>query len=222
MLSFLNLPPEIRLIIYAYSLNPNEYVSGYRKIELLAAAEMDRARGPVCAYPRPYIERNTPAILLLNRKITKEALEVLYKIPLNLYSPPPTYFVMRRMDITEFIGEPLLQRIQHGVLRLDDASKHFISTLLDIWGKANSLQSLHVYRSKHTPSPPRHWKVVEDRLRTFSESSVPITWHRVDDPLKADYCETTEPPRPSPLGKLLVSSTQRGNGGIDSEDGFHE
>ena len=164
MLSFLDLPPEIRLIIYAYTLNPNEYVCGYRQIELLAAAEMDRARGPVCAYPRPYIERHTPSVLLLNKKITEEALEVLYKIPLNLYETPPTYFVMRNMDITEFISEHLLQKIHHGILRMDNAQKFHILTLLDIWGHGHSLQSLHVYCSKPSPTPRNHWKIAKQRV----------------------------------------------------------
>ncbi|KAJ6119525.1 hypothetical protein N7523_003805 [Penicillium sp. IBT 18751x] len=185
MISFLDLPGEIRLIIYAYSLDPNEYVSGYRKIEDLLAAETDRTRGPMCTYARPHVERYTPSILLINRQITMEALHVLYRIPLNLYGTPNTYFTMRQMDITEFISEHLLQQIHHGVLRLDSASKNFVLPLLDIWCESNCLESLDVYRPNSTPMPRHHWYVVKSRLRTFS-TLVPVVFHKVDDPLKAD------------------------------------
>lgn len=164
MLSFLDLPGEIRLIIYAHSLNPNEYVSGYRQIENLLAAETDRTRGPVCTYPRPHMKRYTPPILLLNKRITMEALDVLYRIPLTLYGTPNTYSTMRQMDITEFISEHLLQHIRYGVLRLDSASKHFVLPLLDIWGAGNSLERLDVYRPKATPLPRQHWYIVKSRV----------------------------------------------------------
>lgn len=171
MISFLDLPAEIRLIIYAHSLDPNEYVSGYRKIEDLLAAETDRTRGPMCTYPRPHVQRYTPSILLLNKQITIEALHVLYRIPLNLYGTPRTYFTMRQMDITEFISERLLQRIHHGVLRLDTASKNFVLPLLDIWGASNRLETLDVYRPKRTPIPRSHWSIVKSRV-CFSSNSL--------------------------------------------------
>lgn len=164
MLSFLDLPGEIRIIIYAYSLNPNEYVSGYRQIENLLAAETDRSRGPVCIYPRPHVERYTPSILLLNRQITMEALDVLYRIPLTLYGTPSTHFTVRQIDITEFISEALLQRIRHSILRLDSAGKNFVLPLLDIWGAGNSLERLDVYRPKQTPLPRQHWYIVKSRV----------------------------------------------------------
>lgn len=98
MTSLLDLPSEIRLIIYSHLLNPNEYVKCYRKLRDQWSSV---AGGPLCTIPRPYVKRYTPCILLLNKKISTEALHYLYRIPLNLYGTPSTYFVMRQMDITE-------------------------------------------------------------------------------------------------------------------------
>lgn len=168
MVSFLDLPGEIRVIIYAYLLNPNDYLSGYRQIENLIAAHTDRSRGPSCADPRLYVERYTPSILLLNRQITSEALHVLHRIPLSLQGTPRTYLAMRQMDITEFISEGLLQNIHHGILRLESANKHFVLPLLDIWGQKNKLKRLDVYRPRATPIPRDHWKVVKSRVSSHS------------------------------------------------------
>ncbi|KAJ5497110.1 hypothetical protein N7463_009097 [Penicillium fimorum] len=176
MISLLELPTEIRLIIYTHLLKPNEYVKSYRK---LTDSWSSAGGGPLCTIPRPYVKRYTPSILLLNKKITTEALHYLYRIPLNLYGTPSTYFVMRQMDITEFISEHYLQRIHHGVLRLNCANKHFVLSLLDIWGAGNRLERLDVYRPK-TQLDSQHWKVVENRLGTFS-SMVPVVFHEVDD-----------------------------------------
>lgn len=93
-----------------------------------------------------------------------EALHVLYRIPLNLYGTPSTYFTMRQMDITEFISEHLLQHIHHAILRLDSASKNFVLPLLDIWCENNCLESLDVYRPRETPMPRHQWYIVKSRV----------------------------------------------------------
>ena len=110
MISFLDLPVEIRLIIYHHSLNPSEYVSAYAKITD-QEPPYGPSDGPSCSFPRPYVERSTPSILLVNRQITSEALDVLYRKPLHLYGTPGAWFAMRQVDITEFISEELLQRV---------------------------------------------------------------------------------------------------------------
>jgi hypothetical protein len=137
----------------------------------------------------------------VNKQITSEALYVLHRIPLSLEGTPGTYLAMRQMDITEFISEELLQNIHYGILRLDTAQKHFVLPLLDIWGQRNNLKRLDVFRPRATPIPRDHWKVVKSRvfsrsillssspltvlqIRTFS-TMVPVTWHKVDNPLKA-------------------------------------
>jgi hypothetical protein len=162
MSSFLNLPPEIRLLIYAYALNPNEYVKSLRKIIRVVA--LTATGPPLCQEPRLYVERYTPPILLLSKKITTEVLPVLYRKLLNLYGTPRTNFTMRQMDIAEFISEHLLQKIQYSTLRLREPNKTFVLSLLDIWGAGNQLKRLDVYLPKQAARNNRHWKIVESRV----------------------------------------------------------
>lgn len=161
MISFLDLPGEIRALIYSYSLDPNEYVKGYRQVEDQLAAHTDRSRGPSCTYPYLHVKLYTPSILLVNRQITKEALHSLRKIPLNLEAPPNTTFPMCQIDITEFLCENLLRQIHYGVLRLDFANKEFVLRILNIWNEKNSLRRLDVYYPWKTQLPRDHWTVVK-------------------------------------------------------------
>lgn len=160
MVSLLDLPAEIRLIVYTHLLKPNEYVKSYRKLRDPGSLAMG---GPLCVIPRPYVKRCTQSILLLNKEITKEVLHHLYRIPLNLYGTPSAHIIMCQMDITEFISKHYLQRIHHGVLRLKHANKQFVLSLLDIWGAENRLERLDVYRPR-TGLDSQHWKVVESRV----------------------------------------------------------
>ncbi|RDW67278.1 uncharacterized protein DSM5745_09144 [Aspergillus mulundensis] len=197
-MSFLFLPPELRLQIYTYLLDPNTYVTGYTNItrltstayedahaDALASNESDRPQIPSVSLARIYITRRTPSILLLNRQITAEALPVLYSVPLTLTGTPSTYLSMRQMDIAEFISETLLQRIKVVALRLTQPEKAFVLGLLDIWGKGCALTRLVVEvprdedRGVGDGVGPgwlslearrgRHWGVVESRIRTFAE-----------------------------------------------------
>ena len=161
MVSFLDLPGEIRAIIYSYSLNPNEYVSGYREVEDQLAAHTDRSRGPSCTYPYLHVKLYTPSILLVNRQISNEALYTLHKIPLNLEAPPSTTFPMCQIDITEFVGKPLLQQIHYAVLRLDFANKEFVLRILSIWTEKNNLRRLDVYYPCKSQLPRNHWIAVK-------------------------------------------------------------
>ncbi|KAJ5545955.1 hypothetical protein N7494_003540 [Penicillium frequentans] len=181
MPSFLDLPPEIRLMIYDYSLNPNEYVKSYRKIVKTVA--LAATGPPLSQNPRLYVTRYTPPVLLLNKKIMAEALPVLYRKPLDLYGTPSTYFTMRQMDISEFISEHLLQQIQYSALRLYFPNKTFVLALLDIWGAGNQLIRLDVYLPEQAARNNRHWDIVESRLRTFS-TMVPVEWHETVNSLK--------------------------------------
>ncbi|KAL2835678.1 hypothetical protein BJY01DRAFT_223214 [Aspergillus pseudoustus] len=195
-MSFLSLPPEIRLQIYPYLLKPNSYTGAYKQIRHLTKQAYDKANGkkspkklPSVALPRFYVTRSTPAILLVNRQITREALEVLYSTELTLYGTPSTYFVFRQMDIAEFISETLLQRVQYVVLKLvRSPEKLFVLTLLDIWGRGNELKRLVVYLPRN-PYPGWNWGVVKERLRVFAKvSGIPLERRFIDTkPRNSDW-----------------------------------
>ncbi|KAL2816585.1 hypothetical protein BDW59DRAFT_166309 [Aspergillus cavernicola] len=197
-MSFLTLPPELRLQIYSLLLDPNQYSSGYKRIIRLtdeAYSNSDHRQVPDVTLPRFYVTRYTPSILLLNRQITAEALAVLYNTELTLQGTPGTYFVFRQMDIAEFISETLLQRMRYVVLRLVDPEKFFVLSLLDIWGRQNDLQRLVVYtptekgpdggnwhpNSMGNQVNRRNWEIVEDRLRTFAHvEGIPLELRMLD------------------------------------------
>lgn len=184
MLSFLDLPPEIRLKIYAYLLNPNDYVKGYRKIATASSLSSIPTRPPsagylsppLCDTPRQYVDRHTPSILLLSKQITSEALHILYRIPLTLYGTPQTYFAMRQMDIAEFICEQLLQRIEYAILRLIVPHKSFVLSLLDIWGADNRLKRLDVYLPDQAKRNSWHWEIVGSRVCSLSILSTSLQY----------------------------------------------
>ncbi|KAJ5411488.1 uncharacterized protein N7487_005847 [Penicillium crustosum] len=151
MTSLLDLPSEIRLIIYSHLLNPNEYVKCYRK---------------------------------LRDQWSSVAVQKLFII----YIGYPSISTALPAHISSCVRW-ILQKIRVGILRLIHANKHFVLSLLDIWGAENRLERLDVYRPK-TQLDSQHWKVVESRLWTFS-SVVPVVFHEVDNPLKVEASRAT-------------------------------
>ncbi|KAJ0425958.1 hypothetical protein BJY00DRAFT_163160 [Aspergillus carlsbadensis] len=185
---FILLPPEIRLQIYPHLLNPNSYTSSYALINRLSTEAYDEAnskpappRIPCATLPRFHVTRSTPAILLVNRQIAREALPILYSTELVLKGTPSTYFVFRQMDVAEFICETLLQRMRFVVLELAHPEKLFVLALLDIWGRGNELERLVVCLPKDLRQ--WDWGIVQARLRTFAEiEGVPLEMRNLEQP----------------------------------------
>ncbi|KAL2845154.1 hypothetical protein BJX68DRAFT_242367 [Aspergillus pseudodeflectus] len=188
-MSFLSLPPEIRLLIYSHLLNPSTYAASYDRINRLATQAYEEAnskhspqRIPCATLPRFHVTRATPAILLVNRQITREALPILYSTELVLQGTPSTYFVFRQMDIAEFICETLLQKMRFVVLELASPNKLFVLALVDIWGRGNELERLVVCLPKDT-RPEWNWGIVKERLRTFAEvEGIPLEMRALEQP----------------------------------------
>ncbi|KAL4799293.1 hypothetical protein BDV19DRAFT_385542 [Aspergillus venezuelensis] len=191
MTNFLSLPPEVRLQIYVLILDPNTHNASYNTIRRLTDEAYKDANKidltPSALLPRFHVSRYTPSVLLLNKQITAEALPVLYSTPLTLIGPPSTYFVLRQMDIAEFICETLLQRMRVVVIRLEHPEKLFVLSLLDIWGRGCALKKLVVYLPKPEirRTDRRRWSVVENRLKTFADvGGIPLEMKEVKSPLE--------------------------------------
>ena len=155
MASFLSLPLELRDDIYFRALAWPDLNPLFQKTQAENLNTLEAYRGttvPKCTIVRDRsIELVTPSILLLNRQITSEARVVLQKKVLTISSPPPVPIQLAKpADITEFIGEGVLQTVRFVTLRLnfkDHEPRDWMKTvenLLDVWCERNDLQSLHI------------------------------------------------------------------------------
>ncbi|OCL09968.1 hypothetical protein AOQ84DRAFT_8802 [Glonium stellatum] len=164
--SLLSLPADIRIIIYSYALtwpNLSDAFALTQKAQGIALKDYEHLSSPLCTIPRTPVRTTTPAILLLNRQITAEALDVLYRTPLVIPKPPPySHVASRYYDIFEFVPETQLQNAWRVELVLDaatdpevalrwDGDRRFwrawasclASLLLETWiAKGNELRSL--------------------------------------------------------------------------------
>lgn len=111
-LSFLSLPAEIRNMIYSHALHWPDCVDIYRSFY------RQMHTYPVTDKPHYYQRNlNTPTILLLCRRITKESLPVLKSRCLVIDRLPP-FLPSGLMRITDFIGRQTLQSLQHIDIRI--------------------------------------------------------------------------------------------------------
>ena len=92
-----------------------------------------------------------PSILLVNRLISRDALDLLYRKTLVLDSPSPDRTATGRLfDITEFISQNVLPRVEWVVLKLDfsinegNAWMRYLEMLSDTWCQRQSLKELRV------------------------------------------------------------------------------
>ncbi|KAE9371527.1 hypothetical protein N431DRAFT_341644 [Stipitochalara longipes BDJ] len=153
---FLSLPPEVRDCIYNAGLDwPDisdlaKTVSSQPDVTVIH----EHSVHPLCTMPIPRCgSMSTPSLLLLNRQITSEALEVLYRKPLILDKPPPYMPQLGRpMDVPELISENTLQNLRFIVLRMDLDQKRsardwlkVIEILIDIWLVKNDLKKVQIH-----------------------------------------------------------------------------
>jgi hypothetical protein len=150
--SFLLLPPEVRDCIYDAALSWPVISDLAKTVPLEPDATVHGCwEQPLCTVPRPrYGPMSTPSLLLLNRQITSEALEVLYRKPLILDTTPPYIPQLGQpMGIPEIISETTLQNLRFVVLRMDldqrQSARYWfkiIEMLLDIWFVKNNLEEV--------------------------------------------------------------------------------
>ena len=130
--TFLTLPGEIRNQIYAHSASASDTT---------AALDAFMRSG---VYPT----LRTPTILLLNKQITREALQILRTKPL-LLTFPATYDLPTQSRvplITRFISATSLQQIEHLTLRLEKWEWiHSLPPLLTALGAKHNLKTFRFY-----------------------------------------------------------------------------
>jgi len=164
--ALLSLPREIRDLIFSYCVF-------YPDLPVLLSKHLENARQsfrthfgdeiseqgleellPWSSFTQPEpLPMQTPAIFLVNRQISAEALEILHSktLILNLPIPVNNSRNVRAVFLTDFIGERTLQSIRRCELDLSftsttEASGWYRMTnhLTDIWECRNSLVSLVV------------------------------------------------------------------------------
>ncbi|KAH8795097.1 hypothetical protein F5882DRAFT_480553 [Hyaloscypha sp. PMI_1271] len=180
--SFLLLPPEVRDCIYDAALSW-PVISDLAKTDPLEPDSTVHGHWeqPLCTVPRPrYGPMSTPSLLLLNRQITPEALEVLYRKPLILDTTPPYIPQLGQpMGIPEIISETTLQNLRFVVPRMDldqrQSARYWfkiIEMLLDIWFVKNNLEEVQA----RIQCPPHQGDTRRDR---YAEEIRAEYYHRL-------------------------------------------
>lgn len=162
MAGFFDLPRELRDQIYtltglSYPDMDALIAKGHIRIKgHYDIAMRQPSHGPKSALPRfNYDPLQTPAILLINRQITSEALESLHNQTWMLSTPVVSEYHIqgRGPDILNFVSEGTLQTVRNVALYIDFELGHgfaaqawylTIEMLLDTWYQANRLEIIHV------------------------------------------------------------------------------
>ena len=139
-IGFFDLPGEIRNMIYGYAANTSDVST---KLHNHMCSWLDR-RLPMPDYPK----KTTPTILLLNKRITSEALHVIRSKPLSINFS--LYHELAKQPqvpfITGFVSEESLQQIEHLNLRLEKWEwVYSIESLVEALNVKHNLKSFHLY-----------------------------------------------------------------------------
>jgi len=137
-LPFLELPAEIRNMVYEYAADWNDGPKHLHRI--IHSIEEGN-----CEKSLQKVRMSTPTILLLNRQITAEVFDVLERKPLALSSVEPCNISMQSMN--RVISATTLQKIPCIVLRTPLVVENLTQLDLypagcNLWSRQNSLQSL--------------------------------------------------------------------------------
>lgn len=173
--AFLNLPREIRDLIFSYCVF-------YPDLSVLLSNHLERARRsfkthfkdeiseqrleellPWTSFEQPEpLPMQTLGIFLVNHQIRAEALEILHSktLVLNVPIPITNSRNVRTVFVTDFIGERTLQSIRHCFLDLSFTTMakasgwhRMTNHLTDIWADRNSLLSLTVNIEPNAAAP---------------------------------------------------------------------
>ncbi|KAF2491721.1 hypothetical protein BU16DRAFT_565422 [Lophium mytilinum] len=120
---FLDLPLDIRVIIYSYVLSWPTLTRNFSRLGSLESILLN-ARKPLSSTDREKARVKprlvTPAIFLVNRQIKDEAMGELARMPIVIDSPPLCVALTNRpFEITEFISAPLLKSCRRVLLTIN-------------------------------------------------------------------------------------------------------
>ncbi|KAH8678804.1 hypothetical protein BGZ60DRAFT_251557 [Tricladium varicosporioides] len=181
---FLSLPSELRIAIYQYAVRWPDFPKVFKKSR--PSSQRTIQDGPEMKGRNAFV---TPALLLVSRQISSEALSVLYMKPLVLEVPPPYNTAQARpMDIKEYISEATLHNVRFVNLKMnlnDEPQtvkqwRQTVESLLRTWKEENQLEIIEVRSRYSTPSRSMGWTFKEaahhasvmgllSRLKVFEE-----------------------------------------------------
>lgn len=162
---FLSLPSELRNAIYEYAVEWPDFPKVFKKFRPSSHRTIQdglkKKGGNVFV---------TPALLLVSRQISSEALSVLYMKPLVLEVPPPYNNAQARpMDIKDYISEATLHNVRFVNMQMDlndvpqtvKQWRQTIESLLHTWKEENQLENVEVRSRYSAPSRSRGWTFKE-------------------------------------------------------------
>jgi len=194
---FLSLPFELRVLIYSYGhkwpdirylwKDQNSWIlyqreKLYKQSKTPDSHSATRSRLPRCQTPVFKVKYSTPTILLLNRQISDEAIEVIYNTPLYLKTPSSGLDIPRRyriLDITKFFSRGTLQKLRRVhldmKLTIDLKARGFscvagwpgiIHGLVDAWEERNRLERIEACGCYEPVSKDLGWSFRESAHHT--------------------------------------------------------
>lgn len=184
---FLDLPPELRNLIYDFALHwptSKELYAPYNRI--IDAHYARQGSGIKEDFPKYHGHLRTPTILLLCRAITRECLPMLRERKLVIDRLPPWLpGALRPMLVSEFIGRRTFQNLRHIEIRLPLGQGHIgsgwvwvgvIDDILKILGERNQFKDLRVVVAMFNFSNRIVWDTELKHLRRLRRnvSSPPI------------------------------------------------
>jgi hypothetical protein len=180
--TLLTLPTELRLQILSSCISFPNLISAFALIRErdkdFAAQHSDM--GPVVTMPKPSIPTHTPAILLVCKQLTTEALDVLFRTTFVIEPTFPRSYTGKEYFITEFVCLDVLQRIRYAELKLRSLNYFLLLDLTDLWRDDNNLQVLSL-RIQEPRTRNLHAGVTEHPQNYGKNSDEPMFEFRLGD-----------------------------------------
>ncbi|KAK3110345.1 hypothetical protein LTR53_015446 [Teratosphaeriaceae sp. CCFEE 6253] len=188
-ISFFDLPGEIRNMIYSEALDWSDCSKQLARTMLRWS---DKTASP------PYPARSTPTVLLLNRQITAEALEILREKPLKIVCPQDhtTQKQAEMPNMLKLITPATLVHVRH--LEIDIQSWQWVYSFdhfLPVFASATSAVipsstariATHDFTAVNAAVHSLHQKIALPTLKAISQTALKTLKFRFTDNLKSSF-----------------------------------